>query len=103
MTIEYRLGSASFGADMTRTARSLLRLTERDFRRALRFRSAVASGPDRNLQCGRTKARLTASQLVRINAHFAAVFEELAAAQGQRVGRLLAVTLVLAPLEEGSA
>src|SRR5262245_44230621 len=101
MMIEYRLGSGGFTRDMARTVRSMLRLTERDFRRALGFRSAVVTGPGRNLQCGRTKARLTVAQRARIQAHLAAVYEELAASQGQRTGQLHAVTLVIAPLEEG--
>jgi DNA-binding transcriptional ArsR family regulator len=100
MVIEYRLGSGRFEADMGKTLRSMLRLTERDYRRALRFRSSVAEGASRNLLCSRTKARLTEPQLARVNAHFAAMFEELAGAQGQRAGRLHAVTLVIAPLED---
>jgi DNA-binding transcriptional ArsR family regulator len=100
MVIEYRLGSGRFEADMGKTLRSMLRLTERDYRRALRFRSSVAEGASRNLLCSRTKARLTEPQLARVNAHFAAMFEELAGAQGQHAGRLHAVTLVIAPLED---
>ena len=100
MVIEYRLGSRQFTEDLGNTVRSMLRLTERDFRRALRFRSAVTHGAGRNLRCGRTKARLTDSQLAGINVHVAALFEGLARAQGQRTGRLHAVTLVIAPLED---
>ena len=100
MVIEYRLGSSRFTKDLGNTARSMLRLTDRDFRRALRFRSLVTRGASRNLRCGRTKARLTASQLAGINVHFAALFEELARAQGQPTGRLHAVTLVISPLED---
>ena len=100
MMIEYRLGSGAFAKDIAKTLRSMLRLTERDFRRALRFRSSIAEGPSRNLQCSRTKARLTVEQLKRINAHLAAVFDELAGSQGQQEGQLHGLTLVLAPLEE---
>ena len=100
MMLQYRLGSRAFLADMGKTVRSMLRLTERDFRRALRFRSALAEGPRRNLLCGRTKARLDDAQMERVNALFAALYEELAAAQGQREGRLHALTLVIAPLED---
>ena len=100
MMLQYRLGSRVFLEDMVKTVRSMLRLTERDFRRALRFRSAVAQGPRRNLMCGRIKARLDGAQVERVNALLAALYEELAAAQGQREGRLHAVTLVVAPLED---
>jgi DNA-binding transcriptional ArsR family regulator len=103
MMIEYRLGSAGFAADMARTSRSLLRLTERDFRRALRSPAAVVRGSLRNLQISRSKARLSARQLERVNAHLSAVFEELATSQGQREGRLHAFTIAIAPLEEGGA
>ena len=103
MLIEYRFGARSFAADMAKTLRSMLRLTERDFRRALRLRTSLAEGPARNLLCSRTKARMTVQQLTRINAHFAAVFEELAGAQGQHTGRLHAMTLVITPLEGGGA
>ncbi len=103
LTIEYRLGSPAFEADMAKLVRSLLRLTERDFRRALRSRSAVTDGPRRNLLASRTKARLGPRQLERVNELFTVVFEELARSQGQREGRMHAVTLVIAPLEEGDA
>ena len=100
MVIEYRLGSRPFLADMGKTLRSMLRLTERDFRRALRFRSALSDGPRRNVLCSRTKARLSDAQMERVNVLFATLFEELAGAQGQREGRLHAMTLVIAPLED---
>lgn len=100
MTLQYRFGASGFSAGMLRTLGAMLRLTERDFRRALRFRTAEAEGPRRNLLCSRTKARLTAAQLERVNTHLAALFEELAGAQGQRAGRLQALTIVTAPLED---
>ena len=99
MVIEYRFGSRPFATDMARTARSLLRLSERDFLRALRSPAAVAEGPRRNLLVSRAKARLTGEQLERVNALFTGVLERLAKSQGQREGALHAVTLVIAPIE----
>src|SRR5262245_53960213 len=68
MMLAYRFGARGFAGDMRRTLGALLRLTERDFRRALRLRAARAAGPRRNLLCSRTKARLSTARLARVNA-----------------------------------
>lgn len=100
MILQYRLGSPAFAADMGRTLRSMLRLTERDFRRALRFEHAIVEGPRRNLLCSRIKARLTKVQVAAVNRLVAELLRQMADVQGQGSGRLHAVTLVLTPLTD---
>lgn len=80
-----------------RAATAMLRLIGREFRDALADPKIRREGPGRQLAAMRGKARLTARELVRLNALFREIYALLAGARSRRRGRIYSVTLVVTP------
>lgn len=79
---------------------SVLRLVTRDVEAALDSRSAVTLGAHRNLLVQRRKARLSRSDLKRVNALLDEAHSILADNAENTSGQLYALTCTLSPLEE---
>ncbi len=97
MRLTYAPQSPANVRGVTRVAGSMLRLAQRDFRRALAAGDARVEGPSRELWAWRATGWLTASELKKLNAAIRSL--NLAASRPRGRGRLYAVTLVLVPLD----
>ncbi len=99
LRLRYQPGDRRNAAAVTRTIRSMLRLAERNFARAMGRDGLVVRGPSRNIWGGRFKGWLTAGELREVNKHLSAI-AEIAQGSGRRRGATLhEVTFVLSPVE----
>jgi DNA-binding transcriptional ArsR family regulator len=99
LRLRYRPGDRRNAAAVTRTIRSMLRLAERNFARALGRDDLVVRGLSRNIWGGRFKGWLTPAELREVNKHLRAI-SEIAQGGGRRRGAALhEVTFVLSPVE----
>lgn len=97
-----RLAVAATGAPADRSAvrkavAAMLRLTAREFDRALALRGLRRRGASRQIGALRGKARLTGAELARLNRLLEQVESLLRRAKRGRGRRLYAVTVVLTP------
>jgi hypothetical protein len=99
LRLRYKPGDRRNTAAVARTIRSMLRLAERNFARAMQRDTLVVRGPARNVWGGRFKGWLSAAELREVNKHLGAI-AEIAQGSGRRRGATLhEVTFVLAPVE----
>jgi DNA-binding transcriptional ArsR family regulator len=84
---------------MTAIVSSMLRLGNRDFRRAIQKSDVNVAGPDRELWALRRTAWLSLEDVARVNR----LIQSLANAVGglKRRGRLYGITILLSPLDRG--
>jgi hypothetical protein len=85
-----------------RVAGSVLRVAERDFKRALADPAAVDEGPRRELWAARGKGWVGPGQLAEINRLLARMIELLQQPRTPEKQTLIALSWVLAPLEPQS-
>ncbi len=100
--IRYDLRSSVFVRNMKPIVASMLRLTERDFRRRLQDPDATLTLPRVNLWAGRMKGRLTLAQIRQVHRLMRKLFDLLGNHPRQTQGGLHALTMVIVPLIDGS-
>lgn len=96
MYIAYNLEDEDVAGGIAEVVASMLRITERDFRAALRTDNVVCDGPNRNIRGTRMKGRLDDAQIKELNSHIEAIRRIFSSPKGGR-SRVHAMTLVLAP------
>ena len=93
-------GSRAAREVWARGARTLLRQAAREVDRALESGEVRARGRRPNLALSRSKAWLTDADLAVLNRHIVAIEDLLRKRSARRAGRLHALTITLAPLED---
>lgn len=99
LRLRYRPGDTPNAQAVGRAAASQLRVSGRDFARALADPASVVDGPLRELWASRSKGWVGADELAEINRLLARVLELLQRPRGTREGKLIALSWVLAPLD----
>lgn len=99
LRLRYEPADPRNASGVTRIIRSMLRLAERNFTRAMRRDDLSVRGPTRNIWGGRFKGWLTQTELRELNAHLGAIAEIAQNSRRRRGTRLHEVTFVLVPLE----
>lgn len=93
------LESPVFLRNMRRHLSSMLRITERDFRRRLERPREVRTIPSVNFSIGRVKGRLTDPQIREVHRLMKRLWQLMTPAQTE--GTLHALTMVIVPLQGG--
>jgi DNA-binding transcriptional ArsR family regulator len=99
--IHYDVGDPESISAMARVVSTLLRVTDRDYRRALAYEEIVPHGPDRNVWGGRSVGWVTEHELVIINAKIQQILEILKKRQRPENSRLVAFTHAITLLHPG--
>ncbi len=86
---------------MARVVSTLLRVTDRDYRRALAFEEIVPHGPNRNVWGGRSIGWVTEDDLVAINGKIMEILEILKQNRQPKDGRLIGFTHAITLLHPG--
>ncbi|SFN70307.1 winged helix-turn-helix domain-containing protein [Dokdonella immobilis] len=102
LSLRYRPGATANARAVGRVAASVLRVAERDFKRALGDPGAVVEGPRRELWAARGKGWVGPDQLTEINRLLGRLMELLHQPRTPEHDTLIAVSWVLAPLEPKS-
>lgn len=102
VSLRYRPGATANARAVGRVAGSVLRVAERDFKRALADPAAVVEGPRRELWAGRGKGWVGPDQLTEINRLLGRMMELLHQPRTPEKQTLIALSWVLAPLEAQS-
>lgn len=102
VTLRYRPGATANAHAVGRVAASVLRVAERDFRRALADPGAVVEGPRRELWAARGKGWVSPDQLAEINQLLNRLTNLLQQPRTPGEDTLVALSWVLAPLEPRS-
>jgi hypothetical protein len=100
LRIHHHLGTPAYLRNMRRIVGGMLRLTERDFARALARRVPGKVEPSIYLSSGRLKGRLTTGQLREVRRLMARLYDLLGNHPEQTVGTMHALTMVINPLVE---
>lgn len=95
--VGYDLQDAANRDAVSAIVASMLRLTNRDFRRSLQGGQVVVSGAQRELWALRKVGRLSRAEVTRLNRRIRDLAKSVSAPRGG--GRLYAVTVVLTPLD----
>jgi hypothetical protein len=106
LRIRYEPGDAANRAGVTRAVASAVRLSLRDFNRAMESGGFVPDGPHRNAWGGRTKGWLTPAQLAAVNKHLKQIHDIVARPghpRRQRGSQLHSFAWVLAPVRDRPA
>jgi DNA-binding transcriptional ArsR family regulator len=99
LRLRYRPGASANAEAVGRVAASVLRVSGRDFARALADPDVVVEGPRRELWVARGKGWVDADDLAEINRLLARMMELLQKPARDRRSKLIALSWVLAPLE----
>ncbi|MBX3690165.1 winged helix-turn-helix domain-containing protein [Dokdonella sp.] len=99
LRMRYSPGKTANAAAVARAVGSLLRVGERDFKRALANPHTVVEGPRRELWAGRAAGWVTTTELEEINRLLAHLTGLLHNSQGKRGGRRMSLAWVLGPLD----
>jgi DNA-binding transcriptional ArsR family regulator len=99
LRLRYRPGATANADAVGRVAASVLRVAGRDFARALADPDTVVEGARRELWAARGKGWVGASELAEINRLLRRLMELLQQPAGERRGKLVSLSWVLAPLE----
>ena len=102
LSLRYRPGATANARAVGRVAGSVLRVAERDFKRALADPAAVVEGPRRELWAARGKGWVGPDELTEINRLLARMMELLQQPRSPDKQTLIALSWVLAPLEPQS-
>jgi hypothetical protein len=100
LRLHHDLVSPKFLRNMRGLVAGMLRLTERDFVRALARRVPTKVAPSINLVARRMKGRLTTGQLREVRRLVGRLHDLLGNHPEQTVGTMYALTMVIAPLAE---
>lgn len=98
LQLKYEPGDTSNAHAVARVAASQLRVSGRDFERALADPATVTEGPQRTLWTSRTTGWVDARDLAEINDLLARLSDLVQRPRGDRAGQLIALSWVLAPL-----
>lgn len=99
LSLRYRPGATANARAVGRVAGSVLRVAERDFKRALADPAAVVEGPRRELWAARGKGWVGPDELTEINRLLERIMELLQQPRTADKQTLIALSWVLAPLE----
>lgn len=100
LQIRYEPGDAANRAGATRAVAAAVRLTQRDFARALASGEFVGEGPRRNAWGGRVKVWLTPAQLAELNRLIERISRISGRAERPKGSRLHSFAWILAPVRE---
>lgn len=103
MRLRYRPGATANAQAVAKVAASVLRVAERDFRRALSDPETVAEGPQRELWVARGKGWVRPDELAEINRLLTRLMELLQQPRAGEKAELVSLSWVLAPLEAKSS
>jgi DNA-binding transcriptional ArsR family regulator len=98
LTLRYRPGASANAKAVANVAASVLRVSERDFRRALADPATVAEGPLRELWAARGKSWVSDAELAEINRLLVRLTQLLRKPRTASRDRLVALSWVLAPV-----
>jgi len=98
MGIAYDPRDKESSARVVASVSAMLRLTQRDLKRALESGHTLGRGKRRRLSAGRLKGWLTASELEEVNRHLDRVREIFVESEPSRGARLQAVTFASTPV-----
>ncbi|MCA9697719.1 MAG: helix-turn-helix transcriptional regulator [Myxococcales bacterium] len=101
--IAYEPASPRNAAALRKLTRQMLRQAAQDFEAGLADPEAKGQGPDRNLWSLRLEAHLDEDEQQALVEHLEAVVALLRKPKRDRRGRLIALTWVLAPIEDAGA
>jgi hypothetical protein len=87
---------------MARVVTTLLRVTDRDYRRALAFEDIVPHGPNRNVWGGRSIGWVTEDDLAAINGKVMEILDILKQGKRSKESRLMGFTHAVTLLHPGS-
>jgi DNA-binding transcriptional ArsR family regulator len=102
LSLRYRPGATANARAVGRVAASVLRVAERDFRRAIADPESVVEGPGRELWAARGKGWVGPGQLAEINRLLGQLMELLQQPKTPAQDTLIALSWVLTPLEAKS-
>ena len=98
LTLRYRPGASANAKAVAGVAASVLRVSERDFRRALADPATIAEGPQRELWAARGKGWVSDAELAEINRLLVRLTQLLRKSRAASRNRLVALSWVLAPI-----
>ena len=98
----YDLDSESSRDALHALSKSMLRIAQRDFERALTLEGARSSGPARNIHTSRWVARLTKQEQMHVNALFEQVISVFAKRRGSQKGVPVSLMYSMTPLPENN-
>jgi hypothetical protein len=99
LRLRYRPGANANARSVAKVAKSMSRLAQRDFLRALAEPATVVEGPSRELWAGRLRGWVDAGQLVEINRLLRQLADLLLATRPAGGGKLIGLHWMLAPLD----
>ena len=99
MRLRYKPGATANAKAVAQVARSMSRLAQRDFLRALADPATVAEGPRRELWAGRLRGWLDAADLAEANRLLRRLVELMLASRPAGEGKLVMLHWMLAPLD----
>ena len=99
LSLRYRPGATANARAVRDVVGSVLRVSKRDFERALADADTVAEGPQRELWASRGKGWVSAADLTEINRLLTRLGQLLQRRPHVAGGKLMALSWVLAPLE----
>lgn len=99
MQITYDLDDQKIVGGIAEVTAAMLRITEKDFRRAVTSSDVTGNGPYRNIRSSRMKGWLDAAQIKELNGHIEAIKKIFASPKNGRRARVHTLTLVLNPSE----
>lgn len=102
LRLRYRPGATANAKAVGRVAASVLRVAERDFRRALADPKTVTEGPLRELWVARGKGWVRPDELAEVNRLLSRLMELLQQPRAGEKAELVSLSWVLAPLEDKS-
>jgi DNA-binding transcriptional ArsR family regulator len=100
--IHYDLKDPESLSAMARVVTTLLRVTDRDYRRALAFEDIVPHGPNRNVWGGRSIGWVTEDDLAAINGKVMEILDILKQGKRSKESRLMGFTHAVTLLHPGS-
>lgn len=102
MQVTYDLADQCIVDGITEVTAAMLRITDRDFLKALKSSEVTVNGPYRNIRASRMKGWLDAAQIRELNSHIEAIKRLFASPKGRRQARIHSFTLVLSPSESSA-
>lgn len=99
LRLRYQPGANANARSVAKVAKSMSRLAQRDFLRALAEPSTVAVGPARELWAGRLRGWVDVNELAEINELLRRLADLLLATRPEGDGKLIAFHWMLAPLD----
>ncbi len=98
MRLRYKPGATANARAVAKVAKSMSRLAQRDFLRALAEPSTIAEGPSREIWAGRLRGWVDADELAQVNRLLRQLADLLLATRPASGGKLIAFHWMLAPL-----